>query len=138
MKYLHLLLVLLMISLLSACASQKEKALEMTKHKQDARVLPVTKRMPAKSLAKAANVDGDVIGTPLPGGQFAKLKIGMTLDEVKKLIGSPNKNWKHHGKKESRESAYWDIKYSYAHEGVLTFSHSNEYFLIRILVNRVE
>jgi hypothetical protein len=34
--------------------------------------------------------DGEIVGTPRPGGKFAKLKIGMTMREVNGLIGAPD------------------------------------------------
>ena len=33
---------------------------------------------------------GEIVGTPRPGGKFAKLKIGMTMREVNGLIGAPD------------------------------------------------
>jgi hypothetical protein len=36
------------------------------------------------------SIKGEIIGTPAPGSKFDKLQIGMTLEQVKKLIGQPN------------------------------------------------
>jgi hypothetical protein len=34
--------------------------------------------------------DGEIIGTPAPNSEFAKLRIGMTMREVNGLIGAPD------------------------------------------------
>lgn len=34
--------------------------------------------------------EGEIIGKPAPGSKFTKLKIGMTMKQVTKLIGQPN------------------------------------------------
>ena len=52
---------------------------------------------PAASAAGAPKIvksrdgkfEGEVFGTPAPGGQFAKVAIGMEFLEVSKLIGAP-------------------------------------------------
>jgi len=135
MKYLHLLLTLLMFALLSACASQQNKTHADSVSRPNVKAVAAKKRMPANSVVKTDKsiidgqaVDGQVIGVPLSGGKFFRLKIGMALAEVEKLIGSTNRHWKHHGEKVS----------SYSHEGVLTFSYGKQYLLTRILVNRIE
>ena len=39
--------------------------------------------------------DGEVSGTPAPESRFAKLKIGMELEQVHKLIGEPDQLYSH-------------------------------------------
>lgn len=36
-------------------------------------------------------INGEIIGTPAPSSKFARLKIGMSLEQVENLIGQPNK-----------------------------------------------
>jgi hypothetical protein len=39
--------------------------------------------------------DGEISGTPAPESRFAKLKIGMELEQVHKLIGEPDQLYSH-------------------------------------------
>ena len=39
--------------------------------------------------------DGEVSGTPAPESRFAKVKIGMELEQVHKLIGEPDQLYSH-------------------------------------------
>lgn len=39
--------------------------------------------------------DGEISGTPAPDSRFAKLKIGMELERVHKLIGEPDQIYSH-------------------------------------------
>src|SRR4051812_41300501 len=39
--------------------------------------------------------DGEIVGTPARNGRFAKLAIGMTMDEVTSLIGGPDNMVRH-------------------------------------------
>jgi hypothetical protein len=39
--------------------------------------------------------DGEVSGTPAPESRFAKIKIGMELEQVHKLIGEPDQLYSH-------------------------------------------
>jgi hypothetical protein len=39
--------------------------------------------------------DGEISGTPAPDSRFAKLKIGMELEQVHKLIGEPDQLYSH-------------------------------------------
>jgi len=88
-------------------------------------------------------IKGEIVGTPAPASKFSKLQIGMTLDQVKNLIGSPNnsdsritgKQYQpfYFGGDTQRTEAY------YEGEGQLTFSNtrldSAPDTLIRILIN---
>jgi hypothetical protein len=88
-------------------------------------------------------IKGEIVGTPVPGSKFDKLKIGMTLKQVENLIGPPNdtdsritgKQYQpfYFGGDTQRTEAY------YRGEGQLTFSNmhpdSAADTLIRILFN---
>jgi hypothetical protein len=88
-------------------------------------------------------IKGEVIGTPAPGSKFDKLQIGMSLEQVEKLIGQPNdtdsritgKQYQpfYFGGDTQRTEAF------YKGEGQLTFSNrhpdSAADTLIRIMVN---
>lgn len=88
-------------------------------------------------------IKGEIVGTPAPGSKFDKLQIGMTLEQVEKLIGQPNdtdsritgKQYQpfYFGGDTQRTEAY------YKGEGQLTFSNrhpdSSADTLIRIMVN---
>jgi len=89
------------------------------------------------------SIDGEIIGTPAPDSKFSQLKIGMTLDQVKNLIGQPNhtdsritgKQYQpfYFGGDTQRTEAF------YKNEGRLTFSNiqpdSAADTLIQIMVN---
>lgn len=88
-------------------------------------------------------IKGEIVGTPAPASKFSQLEIGMTLDQVEKLIGPPsNSDSRITGKQyqpfyfggdTQRTEAY------YKGEGHLTFSNtrpdSAPDTLIRITVN---
>ena len=88
-------------------------------------------------------IKGEIVGTPTPESRFAKLKIGMTLEQVESLIGRPNstdsritgKQYQpfYFGGDTQRTEAF------YKNEGQLTFSNmqpdSAADTLIRIMVN---
>lgn len=84
----------------------------------------------------------DIIGKPLPGGKFAKLKIGMSKEQVEAIIGAPDRKWQQATGKDSTPyysgTDRWLIQSTYANEGMLTFNLSPQHLLIRILVNRAE
>src|SRR5512135_806360 len=87
MKPAHLVLIVLTVALASACASKQAK----TDASESA---PAAKAAPAKdSGKKEAAAEGAIVGKPAPGSKFAKLKIGMTLKQVDKLIGPPSSEW---------------------------------------------
>ena len=46
-------------------------------------------------------VSRDIVGTPLAGGKFAKLKIGMSMPQVDELIGAPDRQWQQATSEES-------------------------------------
>ena len=87
-----------------------------------------------------AVVNTNVVGNPLDGGKFAKLKIGMTIKQVEELIGAPDWTWQQYTGAESTPyyngTDPWLVQYTYKSEGMLTFNLSQERVLIRMLVNR--
>ena len=95
-----------------------------------------------EAVRKEAPIEGEIVGKPSPDSKFAKLKIGMTLSQVEKLIGPPNKQSTHPTGKASIPFYFgpdrWIIQYSYRHEGVLTLNSGGDQVLTRIEVNRAE
>lgn len=88
-------------------------------------------------------IKGEIVGTPAPGSKFDKLQIGMTLEQVEKLIGQPNnKDSRITGKQYQPFYFGGDTQRTeafYKGEGQLTFSNmhpdSAADTLIRIMVN---
>ena len=129
MKSRHLILVALVAALSSACASRNEK----------------TAAAPAKESAqKAAPAapEGEIVGKPASGSKFAKLKLGMTLKQVEKLIGPPTQQWQRPTGKMAIPFYFgpdrWVMEYSYKKEGLLTFNYGGDQLLTRIVVNKNE
>jgi len=64
---------------------------------------------------------GQFIGVPAPTSKFSKLKFGMEIYEVKKLIGQPDDQYEHvDGSGYDREMEFY-----YKNEGQLTFVYSS-------------
>ncbi|MBU1425196.1 MAG: outer membrane protein assembly factor BamE [Gammaproteobacteria bacterium] len=141
MKYTHLIPVVLAVALLSACATQQSKTATTEKAPPPVKTAPVKES--AKETPKAEVAPpGVIVGKPDAGSKFSKLKIGMTLNQVEKLIGHPTKQWTHPTAKVSIPFYFgpdrWVIQYSYKGEGVLTFNSGGEQFLTKIEVNKNE
>lgn len=93
--------------------------------------------------SKDGTIEGEIVGTPAPKSKFAKLRIGMTPEEVEKLIGRADDTDSHmtgkafipfhFGGDKRRLEAF------YKHEGQLTYSNTNNFVapnaLIKIEVN---
>ena len=129
MKLAHLVLIVFAAMLSSACASRTVK----------------TDTPPATESAKKAapaEPEGEIVGKPAPGSKFAKLKLGMTLKQVEKLIGPPTEQWQRPTAKLAIPFYFgpdrWVMEYSYKKEGLLTFNYGEEQFLTRIVVNKDE
>ncbi len=137
MKHAYPLLIVLTAVLTTACASRPSKT-ETSEPAPPAKQAPV-KAAPAKPAPAA---EGAIIGKPAAGSKFAKLKIGMTLAQVEKLIGPPTKQWQHPTGKASIPFYFgpdrWVIKYSYKGEGVLTLNSGGDQVLTQIEVNKAE
>ncbi len=140
MKYTNLIFVVLVAVLVTACVSRQAKT-EAAEKASQARKEAVIKN--AEELSKEETVpQGMIVGKPEEGSKFSKLKIGMTLNEVEKTIGSPTKQWTHPTGKASIPFYFgpdrWVIQYSYKGEGVLTLNSGGEQFLTKIEVNKSE
>ncbi len=142
MKPAYLILAVLSIALVAGCTSPQ------TKTEIPEQAPPVRKSAPAKESAKKeavkieAPVEGVVIGQPASGSKFAQLKIGMTVNQVEKLLGPPARQLTRPTDKASVPFYFgpdrWIILYSYKHEGVLTFNSGGDQVLTRIEVNKAE
>jgi hypothetical protein len=146
MKHSYLVLIVLTAALTTACASRQAKT-ETSESEPPATKSAPAKESPKKEAAKKeapkeAAAEGEVVGKPAAGSKFAKLKIGMTLSQVEKLIGPPTKQWTHPTGKASIPFYFgpdrWVIQYSYKHEGVLTLNSGGDQVLTRIEVNKAE
>lgn len=128
MKRMISLSVVLSVLLMSACATKQDSA------------TPAAKSSAAAPAQQAA--EGEIVGKPAPGSKFSKLKIGMTLPQVVKLIGPPAKQWQHPTGKASIPFYFgpdrWLLKYSYKGEGLLTFNYGGDQLLTRVEVNKAE
>jgi len=134
MKHINLFLIVITAASLTACASRQAATTESAS---------TSKSAPAKESAKKeAAPEGAIVGKPAPGSKFAKLKIGMTLPQVEKLIGPPTKQWQHPTGKNAIPFYFgpdrWVIQYSYKGEGVLTLNSGGDQLLTRIEVNKAE
>lgn len=142
MKHAYLVLIALTVALSSACASRTAKT-ETSEPAPPAKQAPA-KAAPAKPAPAKAEpaAEGAIVGKPAAGSKFAKLKIGMTLVQVEKLIGPPTKQWQHPTGKASIPFYFgpdrWVIKYSYKGEGVLTLNSGGDQVLTQIEVNKAE
>lgn len=93
--------------------------------------------------SKDGTVEGEIIGTPAPKSKFAKLRIGMTPEEVEKLIGRADDTDSHMTGKAFIPFHFGGdkrrLEVFYKHEGQLTFSNTNNFVapnaLIKIEVN---
>lgn len=146
MKHARQVLIMLIIALMTACAANPVKTEEPV-------TAPVAAPAPAKEPPRKEVVRKEVVkkeaaapeepaGTPAPGSKFAKLKTGMTLGQVKKLIGAPARQWQHPTEKASKPFYFgpdrWVIECSYTGEGRLTFNSGGQQLLTLIQVNRAE
>lgn len=142
MKHAYLVLIVLTAAFTTACASRQAKT-ETTESETPATKSAPAKESPKKEAAKKeAPVEGEIVGKPAAGSKFAKLKIGMTLAQVEKLIGPPTKQWTHPTGKASIPFYFgpdrWVIQYSYKREGILTLNSGGDQVLTRIEVNKAE
>ncbi len=146
MKHARQVFILPIIALLTACAANPVKTEEPVS-------APVAAPAPVKEPPKKEVVRKEVVkkevaaeeepaGKPGPGIKFAKLKTGMTLNQVKKLIGAPARQWQHPTEKASKPFYFgpdrWVIECSYKGEGRLTFNSGGEQLLTLIQINRAE
>lgn len=139
MKFSHLILIVFAAILSSACASRTAKT-DTAPATTDAAKKDAKKESAKKT--DAAEPEGEIVGKPAPGSKFAKLKLGMTLKQVEKLIGPPSQQWQRPTAKLAIPFYFgpdrWVMEYSYKKEGLLTFNYGEEQFLTRIVVNKDE
>lgn len=92
-----------------------------------AAVVPDTARRVVKS--RDGRFDGEMIGAPGAGSQFARLQIGMSSLEVNQLIGAPAQLTTHETGKRWIPFYYGNdarrMQVLYAGEGCLTFTGGN-------------
>ena len=142
MKHAYLVLIVLTAALATACATRQAKTETPESEPPAAKSAPAKESPKKEAAKKEAPVEGEVVGKPAAGSKFAKLKIGMTLAQVEKLIGPPTKQWTHPTGKASIPFYFgpdrWVIQYSYKHEGVLTLNSGGDQVLTRIEVNKAE
>ena len=141
MKHAYPVLIVLAAALTTACATRPAK-MERPESVPAAKPAPVKAAPARESVKKEPVIEVPAAGKPAPDSQFAKLKIGMTLSQVEKLIGSPTRQWQHPTGKASIPFYFgpdrWVIQYSYRGEGVLTFNSGGEQLLTHIEVNKAE
>ena len=133
---------LTVIAVLAGCAHNKSKddSDTATPQKQE-KSEKADKKADKKTDKKDDNKSG-LIGTPAPGSKFAKLKLGMTMDEVFAKIGNPDARWHHPTGKAHIPFYYGDDRWvwecSYKKEGRLTFTGGSSRQLMTIEVNKKE
>ncbi|HLP98916.1 MAG TPA: hypothetical protein VK149_10760 [Sideroxyarcus sp.] len=134
MKHAHLLLIVLTAALATGCASRQAS----TGTAEAAAPAAKAKEEPKKEAAAAPA--GEIIGKPAAGSKFAKLKLGMTLKQVEKLIGPPTSQWQRPTGKAHIPFYFgddrWVVEYAYSKEGQLSFNYGGEQLLVRIEVNK--
>jgi hypothetical protein len=132
-----------LVAALAGCASTQPAATSPAAQPQAA--APGTAaNAPRIVKSRDGRFDGELVGTPAAGSKFAKLQIGMEMNEVFKLIGAgDNMTSNETGKRwipfyfgnDARR-----VQVAYANEGCLTFTGGNIYGaggneLIRITVD---
>ncbi len=151
MKLAYLIPIILSAALFSACASRNAKTNEAptaapaqaaaAAKPENAKTNEAPTAAPTQAAAAAKPV-GEIVGQPSPGSKFAKVKLGMTLKEVEKLIGPPTKQWRNPTGKVAIPFYFgpdrWVVQYSYKGEGKLTFNYGGKQLLTGVVVNKAE
>lgn len=130
------LAALAVFAVLAGCARNKSTEDTTTPQKQE-KSEKVDKKADKKDESKTG-----IIGTPARGSKFAKLKLGMTMNEVFAKIGRPNAQW-HRPTGKAHIPFYfgddrWVVECSYKKEGRLTFNSGGDQILTTIEVNKSE
>jgi hypothetical protein len=141
------LIPVICIVFLFGCASKQKpktiKSLAETTLPKPAPGTPAAKKEVQEVMSADGSIKGEIVGTPAPDSKFTRLQIGMTLEQVEKLIGLPDdtdsrvtgKQYQpfHFGGDTQRTEAF------YKGEGQLTFSNTQPDSaadrLIRIMVD---
>ena len=123
------LLLLVSLAALTGCASNQSK--------EEAVVAPQK-----QEATKSAAVEGSIVGKPAKGSKFAKLKLGMSKNEVFAKIGKPDNEWRRPTGKSSIPFYFgddrWVLEATYKKEGKLTFNYGGDQALTEIVVNKNE
>lgn len=130
------------VALLIGCAGQQQGTASSNGTTATASAAPST---PGARMVKSRDgrYEGEVIGTPAPGSRFAKLQIGMTMEEVSTLIGAPDNMIRHETGKRWIPFYFGNdaqrLQVIYRNEGCLTYTGGNVFGggsseLIRITV----
>jgi hypothetical protein len=142
MKQGNLVLAVFTAVLFSACASHSANTDDTSKTKSSDASKAKTNDTSSGAKASTKSADGEIIGKPAPGSKFAKLKIGMPLNQAVALIGPPTSQWTQPTGKAHIPFYYgpdrWVHKYAYKGEGELTFNGGEERALTRIEVNKAQ
>ena len=100
---------------------------------QGAQAVPAARSgaTPATRIVKSRDgrFEGEMVGTPAPGSKFARLAIGMTMEEVTRLIGGPDNIVRHETGKRWIPFYYGNdaqrMQALYRGEGCLTYTAGN-------------
>ena len=91
-----------------------------------------------KTAKEDGKPEGEIIGVPASGSKFAKLKLGMSQDQVKALIGPADDDWSYPTAKMAIPFYFGDDRWEYGQhynkEGDLIFAGHSK--LIRITVDK--
>ena len=149
LQYNERLISAIFITFLVGCASQQKTdtaqttpAAKSTAAKPAAATTPST---PGGRVVKSKDgtIEGEIVGTPAPKSKFSKLQIGMTPEQVEKLIGRPDDTDAHVTGKAFIPFHFGGdtqrLEYFYKREGQLSFANTNNFIapnaLIKIEVN---
>ncbi|KAA0579562.1 hypothetical protein FZ983_14065 [Azospirillum sp. B21] len=132
------------LALLIGCAGQQQ-ASTTTDGTGTAATASAAPSTPGGRMVKSRDgrYEGELIGTPAPGSRFAKLQIGMTMEEVSTLIGAPDNMIRHETGKRWIPFYFGNdaqrLQVIYRNEGCLTYTGGNVFGgggseLIRITV----
>ena len=129
---------------LVGCSTQKNADTDTTRSSNKSKSTPVSASPNGRVVkSKDGTIEGEIVGTPAPTSKFAKLHIGMTPEEVDKLIGRSDGTQSHTTGKQyipfhfSGDTRRLEVFYK--NEGQLTFMNTNNFIgpntLVRIEVN---
>jgi hypothetical protein len=135
MQHSNLFIVLVAATLFVGCAAKPAQTAASPK-------VSAADAATAKSSSNQKNDEPAIVGTPTARSKFANLKIGMTAEQVTKLIGQPTKQWTHPTGKAAIPFYFgddrWALQYSYKGKGLLTFNYGGNQILTRMVVNKAE
>lgn len=131
-------------ALIVGCATQQKT--DTTQTSSTAKPAPAaTASTPGGRVVKSRDgtIEGEIVGKPAPKSKFAKLQIGMTPEEVEKLIGRPDATDTHITGKSFIPFHFGGdtqrLEYFYKREGQLSFANTNNFIapnaLIKIVVD---